>query len=165
MIDGILKGPKFNLKSATHEPYLYRGEIDGDSVLLLRQMDDFSMASLSEAIANKTFSILQADLKQPLKLLGLLSMYNGLDISQSNRFVKVSCATYLRKILKGHGCEKATQKSHIASPMNQEEVPKRTRDFIGAHGRRGTCYSPEGDGFCLQASDWGTDFCGNYVQA
>jgi len=94
---------KLNFKNTTYEPCLYRGEIDGDSVFLLRQVDDFSVASPSEAVANVIFSILQANLKQPLKLLGLLSMYNRIDISQSNRFVKVSCATYLRKILEGHG--------------------------------------------------------------
>ena len=58
MIDKILKGLKLNFKSTTHEPCMYRGDIYGDSVFLLRQMDNFAVASPSEAIANKIFSIL-----------------------------------------------------------------------------------------------------------
>jgi len=34
---------------------------------------------------------------QPLKLMGILTMHNGLDISQNNRFVKLSCKTYITK--------------------------------------------------------------------
>jgi len=92
--------------------------MDGDSVCLLCQVDNFAVASLSVDIANKVFALIQADLKQHLKILGLLTMHNGLDISQCNIFVKVFCATYLRKILEGHGWDKATHKSPIASPMN-----------------------------------------------
>ena len=121
MIDNILTGPTLNFQSTTHEPCLYRGNIDDMSVYLLRQVDDFAVAAPSEAIANKIFTLLQAGLKQPLKLLGLLTMYNGLDIQQSNKFVKVSCKTYIRKILEGHGWEKQTHKSPIVSPMNHEK--------------------------------------------
>jgi len=55
--DKILRGPTLNFKSTTHEPCLYRGEMDGDSVFLLRQVDDFAVASLLVDIANKVFAL------------------------------------------------------------------------------------------------------------
>ena len=121
MIDCILTGPTLNFRSTTHKPCLYCGEIDGIPVDLLRQVDDFSVACLTQAIANKIFSLIQADLKQSLKLLDLITMYNGLDIHQTKRFFKVSCATYLRKILEGYGWDTQTHKSPIGSPMNHEK--------------------------------------------
>jgi len=68
MIDSILTGPTIKFQSNTHEPCLYRGEIDGAKVYLLRQVDGFAVVSPSEAIVNKLFTLLQAGLKQLLKL-------------------------------------------------------------------------------------------------
>lgn len=39
-------------------------------------------------------------------------MYNGLDVFQGNRCIKVSVATYIKKFLEGHG--------PLNSPMNHE---------------------------------------------
>ena len=75
----------------TYKPCLYQGKLDGIPVYLLRQVDDFVVAEPSEQLPNRVFFILQAGLKEPLKLLGLLRIYNHLDISHNNIFVKVSC--------------------------------------------------------------------------
>ena len=121
MIDGILTGPTMNFTSTTHEPCLYHGIIDDTPVYLLRQVDDFAVAAPSESIANKIFALLQQDLKQPLKLLGILTMYNGLNVTQNNRFVKLSCETYITKILEGHNWQKPTHNSPLSSPMNHDK--------------------------------------------
>ena len=39
MIVGILEGPELGFTSTTHERNLYRGLIDGDLVLVCRQVD------------------------------------------------------------------------------------------------------------------------------
>ena len=61
MIDEVLTGPTLNFKSTAREPCLYRGEIDGDSVFLLCQVDNFAVVSLLVDIANKLFAHIQAD--------------------------------------------------------------------------------------------------------
>lgn len=53
MITGILESKELGFKSMTHEKNLYRGEIDGEMVLVCRLVDDFAIASKSRAAANK----------------------------------------------------------------------------------------------------------------
>ena len=102
MIDSILTGSSMNFMSTTHEPYLYHGIFEKISVYIVHQVDDFEVTVPTSDIVDKIFALFQEDIKQPLNLLGILSMYNGLDISQSNQFTKLSCETYIRKILEGH---------------------------------------------------------------
>ena len=48
-------------------------------------------------------------------------MFNGIDVVQTQRFVKLSCRTYISKILEGHQWSKQTHKSPISSPMNHDK--------------------------------------------
>ena len=89
--------------STTHKPCLYSGKIDNETVFLLRQVDDFAVSASHRDICDKVFASIQTKLTQPLKLLGVLTMYNGLDIAQHDKYIKISCQTYLHKILQGHG--------------------------------------------------------------
>ena len=121
MIHGILTGPSLLFTSASHEPCLYQGTFDAVPIYLLRQVDDFAIAAPSETIANTIFAKIQLGLKQPLKLLGLLTMFNGLDVVQSARFIKLTCKTYITKILQGHDWLRPTRKSPISTPMNHDK--------------------------------------------
>ena len=121
MIHGILTGPSLNFTSASHEPCLYKGTIDGQPIFLLRQVDDFAVSAPSESVANLVFSKIQAGLTQPLKLLGLLAMFNGIDIVLTSKFVKLDVHTYIEKILDGHNWSRPTQKSPLSSPMNHDK--------------------------------------------
>ena len=122
MIHNILTGSSLNFKSATHKLCLYNGIIDGHPIFLLRQVDDFTVAAPSNIIANKLFTILQSHLKQPLKLLGILTMFNGLNVTQSNKFICLSCSTYIQKILEGYNWQRLTRQSPISTPMNHDKV-------------------------------------------
>ena len=48
-------------------------------------------------------------------------MFNGLDVLQGNRYIKISRKTYIRKILEGHGWEKPTRTSTISTHMNHDK--------------------------------------------
>ena len=65
--------------------------------------------------------MIQKGLKQPLKLLGTLTMFNGLNVTQGNRYIKLSCEIYLTKILEGHGWLRPTHSSPLATPMNHNK--------------------------------------------
>ena len=48
-------------------------------------------------------------------------MFNGLNVNQGNRCIKLSCETYLTKILEGHGWLCPTHSSLLATPMNHDK--------------------------------------------
>jgi hypothetical protein len=95
---------EMGLKPTTHERNLYQGTINGDRVLVCRMVDDFAWACgdpktadwMVKYIANKGITIRND---------GKLERFNGLDVEQTRRFIKVSCHTFLDKMLKGHGWE------------------------------------------------------------
>ncbi len=90
------------LTPTVHEPCLYSGLIDGQCVLFMWQVDDFVVAAPSEQIANHVFDMFNNRLTFPMKRMGLISLFNGLDITQTVDFVTISCSTYLDKVLQKH---------------------------------------------------------------
>jgi hypothetical protein len=90
------------LTPTVHKPCLYSGLIDGHHVLFMQQVDDFAVAAPSEQIANHVFDMLNNHLTFPIKHMGLISLFNGLDITQTANFVKISSSTYLDKVFQKH---------------------------------------------------------------
>jgi len=99
-IDGILKA--LGLTPATHEPCLYSGHYNGTKVLFLRQVDDFAVASSKKADAESLITAINEKMRIEVKHLGVIDRFNGMDIAQSRYFVKITCAKYLKKMIKGH---------------------------------------------------------------
>jgi len=96
MTHGILTGLSINFTNASHEPCIYKGTIKGHEIFLLRQIDDFTVSAPSESIANLVCSKIQEGLTQPLKLLGILIMFNGIDIVQTSKYVKLKYTLILK---------------------------------------------------------------------
>ena len=74
----------------------------GVTIFLLRQVDDFAVATPSNNTVNKLFKLIQDQLRQPLLLLDTLTMFNGLGVTQGDKYIKLSCTIYITKILEGH---------------------------------------------------------------
>jgi hypothetical protein len=130
--DRILR--TIGLNPTTHEPCLYSGLIDNNRVLLLRQVDDFAVATCSESVASHVFDLIDEHLTIPLKRLGLITLFNGLDITQSKDFIKISCRTYIDRI-----CEKYLEgwlsKHHIATrPTPLPQTDSFQKSFLSAIG-------------------------------
>ena len=98
--DHILRGIGFKL--AVHEPYLYSGLIEGEIVLFKRQVDDFAVACNYEATATIVCDKIDEALTFPIKRQGLLAVFNGMDILQTEDYIKISCKTYIKKICQKH---------------------------------------------------------------
>ena len=58
MIIGVLEGPELGFTSTTHERNLYQGKIDGETVLICRQVDDFAIATRMPSTAKKLISVI-----------------------------------------------------------------------------------------------------------
>ena len=62
-----------------HAPCIYTGTVNGENVSFLCQVDDFAASSSSNNTPDKVFKMIQYILKEPLKCLEKLSLYNGID--------------------------------------------------------------------------------------
>jgi hypothetical protein len=124
MINQILIG-ELGFRSTTHERNLYRGSVDGSTVLICRQVDDFAIASASHATAEKLVSFINKRVTTESKGLG--TRYNGIDLLQTRDYLKVSCSTYIKRILQTHGWETPSPKEsdrHDLVPLSPETIHK-----------------------------------------
>ena len=94
-ISGVLSDLGF--KHTTHDRSIYSADWNGAKILLLRQVDDFALASPHEDIAkdvcNRIGRALQlpSEKEPPFSCLGLLDDFNGLDVHQHNNSIEISC--------------------------------------------------------------------------
>jgi hypothetical protein len=93
---GQILTTRIGYKPTHHKPCLYQQTTeDGHWTMLLRQMDDFAFAVPTEAIAKSLVSNIDNHLRIRIKYLGILTMFNGMDVSQSQYYLKIHCTTYL----------------------------------------------------------------------
>ena len=135
MIDSILIN-KMGFHTTTHDRCIYRRVLKNGSVqLLLRQVDDFLLACESKEIAENIFQDIgnairfpseERDGITPFEFLGVVKDYNGVDIKQTKDYIEMSCANYLRRLLKSHGQDTESSKpvpSDVNSVVASEESP------------------------------------------
>jgi len=101
-IDTIIQ-EKIKVTPTTHEQCLYYGHFEGKQVLFLRQVDDFSVAAEDIQTCKRLISEISTYLKAPLKVLGIVDRFNGIQIDQTQTYVKLHNQQYIEKILNNHG--------------------------------------------------------------
>jgi hypothetical protein len=129
-INAILKDPEFNFKVTTHEKNIYHATIKGVPVLLCRQVDDFAIATPDPEIACHIYERIGQKLQLPGEPAapfvdeGLVASFNGVDILQTRDYIKLSCSTYIRRLLAAHNwaTPRATESKVGAHPF--EPLPK-----------------------------------------
>lgn len=129
MIGGVLSDLGF--KNTTHERNLYRGLINGKMVLVCRQVDDFAVASESTAAASELVSLINARVTTvdkgigDITINGAFSQYNGVDIHQTRDYIKMSCESYITRVLQTHGWttpERHQSDRHDSVPLSPSLV-------------------------------------------
>jgi len=55
----------------------------GERILFLRQVDDFAVASKHQQMAETLLEEINKQLRIPLKTLGIVTCFNGLDVNQT----------------------------------------------------------------------------------
>lgn len=122
---------KLGFRNTTHERNLYIGTIDNELVIICRQVDDFSVGAKTKATADKLIALINdfATTKNQgvgeKRDGGMWMKYNGMDIHQTRHFVKLSCETYIQRILQTHGWETPDQAEAGASVPLSEELAKK----------------------------------------
>jgi hypothetical protein len=107
---------KMGFQSTTHERCVYQKTVKGEKVLFLRQVHDFAVACRDTEISQAITSKIGAQLQVPLNDLGILRKFNGVDVLQTRDYTKISCESFLTKVLKHHGWEETTTQ-HNPIPM------------------------------------------------
>ena len=120
-IDDIIR-TKVGLIPTTHEPYLYRGEVNGNRVVFLRQVDDFAVASSDEYTCDVVIQEISRHLTAPMKNLGVIDRFNGLQIQQTQDYIKLHNSDYVRKIIKKHNWDKETPAPNDPVPMRYDST-------------------------------------------
>ena len=121
-MDKILR-ETFNLKPTTHEGCLYSGKYKNQDILFLRQVDDFAVAATDEQTCIDLISEIDQHMTIDIKDLGRLSRYNGVDITQSKYYIKLSNATYIDKLLEEHDwLLHDTNISNIPLPVKNDQT-------------------------------------------
>ena len=65
-------------------------------------MDDFTVAAPTEHIANIIFDHIDDFLTFPLKTMGLVNLFNGIDVLQTRDYIKISVETYITRMSAKH---------------------------------------------------------------
>ena len=86
------------LVPTAHEPCLYSGHVGGERVLLKRQVDDFEVAAKDERTASLILDEIDVYLMFSLKQLGLVTLFNWIDLLQTRWYIKLSVETYIERI-------------------------------------------------------------------
>ena len=100
-INAISKSPELNFKTTTHDRTICTTTFDGERVCLLRQVGDFALACTNKAIADKMCDIIGEKLQlpnedeRPFARMGLTHNFNGINASQTNAHIELSCATHV----------------------------------------------------------------------
>jgi hypothetical protein len=121
-IVSILTGPELNLRSTTQERNLYIGTFNDEPILICRMVDDFSVAAPSAA-TTEAFIAFIASKGITIRDDGLLTKFNGVDLLQTRDYVKLSCTSFIERMLLSHGWEipgaQETDSSH-SIPMSPD---------------------------------------------
>ncbi len=121
LIDKVIR--ELDLKPCTHEPNLYYTPDyanTGKMVLFLRQVDDFAIACQDTETADAVIEAINSKMTIEVKKLGMITRFNGVDVLQTRHYVKLSNATYIKKILANH-----PWLTHEAYPPSLYPLPMR----------------------------------------
>jgi hypothetical protein len=92
--------------------------------MILRQVDDFSVAAATKEKCTEIIKSIGAHLTVPLNDLGIIRKFNGVNILQTRHYVKISCEDYLLKILMNHQWQDL-KGSNMPVPMRSDSKYQR----------------------------------------
>jgi hypothetical protein len=99
----------------THEPCLYfKHYPEHGLILILWQVNDFLISAKTRQIADKVCQQIQSKMTNELNNLGVTKHFNGMDVAQTKHYVKISCRTYINKIISHHIW---ANKKHSSKPI------------------------------------------------
>jgi hypothetical protein len=120
-INAILQS--IGLKPTIHEFCLYSGYIGEQQIYFLHQVDDLAVAAATEEIGQQLIHIINNKVRIPIKLHGIITRYNAIDVLQTQHYIKISCKKYTMKLLKNHNCWLTMDhKQNVPTPLPSDNT-------------------------------------------
>ena len=130
-IDHILY--EIGFRATRHEQCIYRlpEHVFGEEIFLLRQVDDFTLGCDSEAMAEKVRKLIDAKMSALLKREGLLHRFNGIDITQTEDFIRIHCNTYISKIIENKTFDLTTTQNKPTTMSSDNDLIRNLDTAVG----------------------------------
>ena len=97
---------------------------NGVETFILRQVDDIAVAAHSESVASRIIADIGSFMKSPIKSEGLITLFNGLNVTQTKDYIKISPESYLQRVMKRHNWMKNFPTT------NQPQAMKSDPDYL-----------------------------------
>ncbi len=81
-----------------HQPCLYSGIINGNYILLKRQVDYFAIAAPNAKTEDILLGMINNKPKIPVKHQGYLEIYNGINIHKTCHYIKIFIRLFINKV-------------------------------------------------------------------
>jgi hypothetical protein len=125
---------KLGFTATSHESNIYSATLHGNTVLLLRQVDNFALATSDPAVTTQVYDnngkalMLHGEPAPPFEQLGLVTSFNGVDMLQTCDYLKLNSESYIGRLLAAHHWETPTQQesaigSRITKPIHPTDIP------------------------------------------
>ena len=108
---------RHGFKSTTHERSLYQGVYKGHRMLICRQVDDLAIGCVDPAAIRDLVRTICREDGIDLRDEGILNSFNGVDVEQTDKYIKISCETYIDKLLAHYGWSAAGTRETDVKPI------------------------------------------------
>jgi hypothetical protein len=68
----------------------------------MRQVDDFAIATLDPQTADMVMDLINDILSIPIKCQGYLKIFNGVNILQTQHYIRINAKTFINKVFERH---------------------------------------------------------------
>ena len=147
---------KMGFKCTVHERNLYIGTINGQEVLVARQVDDFAIGAKNKETAQSFIDALREHVNVEFDGMGkrtdsgVHERFNGMEITQTRDYIKIGCETYIDRMMETHGWDKPPQREtkfpvpivpSLAERLHKVEGPKeKTAEARALESKHGFSY-------------------------
>ncbi|KAI2490764.1 hypothetical protein MHU86_23811 [Fragilaria crotonensis] len=103
--------------STTHERSLYQGVYKGHRMLICRQVDDLAIGCVNPDAIRDLVRIICSEDGIDLRDEGVLDSFNGVDVEQCDRYIKITCESYIDKLLAHYGWSSSGSREADEKPI------------------------------------------------
>ena len=141
-----------------HGPCLYYNpNYNGHKLFFIRQVDDFAISAPTTTIANSIIASINSKMTVQIKSIRLVNRFNGVDISQTSSYVKISNKTYIEMILRDKNWLHASipgQYSPAYIPMHSDPEFNKTIEEADPISEKELKCVEKGAGFSYKQGKW-----------
>ncbi|KAI2490987.1 hypothetical protein MHU86_23589 [Fragilaria crotonensis] len=107
----------FSLLCVLMRVILYQGTYKGHRMLICRQVDDMAIGCVNVDAIKDLVRVICAEDGIDLRDEGILNSFNGVDVDQRDRYIKITCETYIDKLLAHYGWSSSGSRETDEKPI------------------------------------------------